>query len=99
MVDRGALSDRASKNQIIALGGADTLGLDQASRFLECQSPTLSIESLSRITNSSVLTSKIRIRQLRCCVDVARKKSIVLATQDLGLTQPAVSRGVRELEQ
>ncbi|MCW1950692.1 MAG: LysR family transcriptional regulator [Octadecabacter sp.] len=42
---------------------------------------------------------KIRLRQLRCFVAVARKKSFVLAAKDLGLTQPAVSRSVRELEQ
>lgn len=42
---------------------------------------------------------KVRLRQLRCFVAVARKKSFVLAAEDLGLTQPAVSRSVRELEQ
>lgn len=42
---------------------------------------------------------KIRLRQLRCFVAVARKKSFVLAAETLGLTQPAVSRSVRELEQ
>ncbi|WP_305984461.1 LysR substrate-binding domain-containing protein [Roseibium sp. MMSF_3544] len=47
----------------------------------------------------AVLTSKIRLRQLRCFVVVARKKSFVQAAEELGLTQPAVSRSVRELEQ
>ncbi len=42
---------------------------------------------------------KIRLRQLRCFVTVARKKSFVLAAEALGLTQPAVSRSIRELEQ
>ncbi|MEM9317864.1 MAG: LysR substrate-binding domain-containing protein [Pseudomonadota bacterium] len=42
---------------------------------------------------------KIRLRQVRCFVTVARKKSFVLAADDMGLTQPAVSRSVRELEQ
>lgn len=42
---------------------------------------------------------KIRLRQLLCFVTVARKKSFVLAAEDLGLTQPAVSRSIRELEQ
>lgn len=42
---------------------------------------------------------KIRLRHVRCFVTVARKKSFVLASEELGLTQPAVSRSVRELEQ
>ncbi|MEM7464381.1 MAG: LysR substrate-binding domain-containing protein [Pseudomonadota bacterium] len=41
----------------------------------------------------------IRLRQLRCFVTVARRRSFVLAAEELGLTQPAVSRSVRELEQ
>ncbi|WP_419907258.1 LysR substrate-binding domain-containing protein [Hoeflea sp.] len=45
------------------------------------------------------VAQKIRLRQLRCFVTVARKKSFVLASRELGLTQPAVSRSVRELEQ
>ena len=49
--------------------------------------------------NSNVISSKIRIRQLRCFVLVARKKSFVLAAEAIGLTQPAVSRSVKELEQ
>ncbi|MEM6637376.1 MAG: LysR substrate-binding domain-containing protein [Pseudomonadota bacterium] len=44
------------------------------------------------------LTTKIRLRQLRCFVKVARKKSFVLASEELGLTQPAVSRSIKELE-
>lgn len=48
-------------------------------------------------TNSR-LTTKIRLRQLRCFVTVARKKSFVLASDELGLTQPAVSRSIKELE-
>jgi len=44
------------------------------------------------------LTTKIRLRQLRCFVTVARKKSFVLASEELGLTQPAVSRSIKELE-
>lgn len=49
--------------------------------------------------SSNVAAKKIRIRQLRCFVTVARKRSFVLAADELGLTQPAVSRSVRELEQ
>ena len=45
------------------------------------------------------LVPSVRLRQLRCFVAVARKKSFGLAAEGLGLTQPAVSRSVRELEQ
>ncbi|MEM7268732.1 MAG: LysR substrate-binding domain-containing protein [Pseudomonadota bacterium] len=47
----------------------------------------------------SVLASKVRIRQLRCFVFVARRRSFVAAADEMGLTQPAISRSVRELEQ
>ncbi|MEM9432682.1 MAG: LysR substrate-binding domain-containing protein [Pseudomonadota bacterium] len=49
--------------------------------------------------NADTISNKLRIRQLRCFVTVARKKSFVAAADSLGLTQPAVSRSVRELEQ
>lgn len=42
---------------------------------------------------------KIRLRQLRCFVAVAREGSFIHAAGKLGLTQPAVSRSIRELEQ
>lgn len=51
------------------------------------------------MNSPAIVARKIRLRQLRCFVTVARKKSFVLAAEDLGLTQPAVSRSVRELEQ
>ncbi|MEM9435285.1 MAG: LysR substrate-binding domain-containing protein [Pseudomonadota bacterium] len=47
----------------------------------------------------TAIARKIRLRQLRCFVTVARRKSFILAAEELGLTQPAVSRSVRELEQ
>lgn len=50
------------------------------------------------MVTTSVLESKIRIRQLRCFVYVARNKSFVIAAKEMGLTQPAISRSVRELE-
>jgi len=46
-----------------------------------------------------LVSKKIRLRQIRCFVTVARRRSFVLAAESLGLTQPAVSRSVRELEQ
>ncbi|MEO1677298.1 MAG: LysR substrate-binding domain-containing protein [Pseudomonadota bacterium] len=49
--------------------------------------------------SADILSRKIRLRQLRCFVTVARMKSFVVAAETLGLTQPAVSRSVRELEQ
>ncbi len=48
--------------------------------------------------DADAISNKLRIRQLRCFVTVARKKSFVAAAEALGLTQPAVSRSVRELE-
>jgi len=51
------------------------------------------------VVNADVLYRKIRMRQLRCFVTVARKGSFVHAADELALTQPAVSRSVRELEQ
>ena len=45
------------------------------------------------------VSRKLKLRQLRCFVTVAREKSFVAAAEALGLTQPAVSRSVRELEQ
>lgn len=48
--------------------------------------------------DADAISNKLRIRQLRCFVTVARKKSFVAAADSLGLTQPAVSRSVRELE-
>lgn len=51
------------------------------------------------LQDADVISRKIRLRQLRCFVAVARKKSFVLAAEELRLTQPAVSRSIRELEQ
>lgn len=48
---------------------------------------------------ADLVAQKLRLRQLRCFVTVARMKSFVAAADSLGLTQPAVSRSVRELEQ
>ncbi|MEO1238887.1 MAG: LysR substrate-binding domain-containing protein [Pseudomonadota bacterium] len=48
---------------------------------------------------ADLVSQKLRLRQLRCFVTVARMKSFVAAADSLGLTQPAVSRSVRELEQ
>lgn len=49
--------------------------------------------------DADLISRKLRLRQLRCFVSVARMKSFVAAADRLGLTQPAVSRSVRELEQ
>lgn len=49
--------------------------------------------------SADLISQKLRLRQLRCFVTVARMKSFVAAADSLGLTQPAVSRSVRELEQ
>lgn len=49
--------------------------------------------------DADLISQKLRLRQIRCFVTVARMKSFVAAAESLGLTQPAVSRSVRELEQ
>ena len=49
--------------------------------------------------DADLVAQKLRLRQLRCSVTVARMTSFVAAAESLGLTQPAVSRSVRELEQ
>lgn len=51
------------------------------------------------MTNFSAFVSHVRLRQLRCFVTVARKKNFALGAEALGLTQPAVSRSIKELEQ
>jgi len=51
------------------------------------------------MTDVHSLLRKIRLRQLRCFVEVAQRSSFVNAAEAMGLTQPAVSRSVRELEQ
>ncbi|MEM1235081.1 MAG: LysR substrate-binding domain-containing protein [Pseudomonadota bacterium] len=48
---------------------------------------------------ANLISQKLRLRQLRCFATVARMKSFVAAAESLGLTQPAVSRSIRELEQ
>lgn len=49
---------------------------------------------------SFMATSReIRFRHIRCFVAVVRKRSFVLAADELGLTQSALSRSIRELEQ
>lgn len=44
-----------------------------------------------------IVSRKIRLRQLRCFVTVVRMKGFMQAAQAMGLTQPAVSRSIREL--
>lgn len=41
---------------------------------------------------------KIRLRQLRCFFEAARAGSFMAVAEVLNLSQPAVSRSVRELE-
>ncbi|MGR3479988.1 LysR substrate-binding domain-containing protein [Salipiger marinus] len=42
--------------------------------------------------------SRLRFRQVRCFLEVAQRGSFMAAAEVLGLTQPAVSRSIRELE-
>ncbi|WP_126979623.1 LysR substrate-binding domain-containing protein [Frigidibacter oleivorans] len=48
---------------------------------------------------ADLISQKMRLRQLRCFVTAARMKSVGAAADKLGLTQPSVSRSIRELEQ
>lgn len=48
--------------------------------------------------NPARLLTKLRFRQIRCFLEVARRGSFMAAADVLGLTQPAVSRSIRELE-
>lgn len=50
------------------------------------------------IENPARLLAKLRFRQVRCFLEVAQRGSFVAAAEVLGLTQPAVSRSIRELE-
>ncbi|SFB07762.1 LysR family transcriptional regulator, pca operon transcriptional activator [Poseidonocella pacifica] len=43
--------------------------------------------------------NRIKLRQLSAFVEVARRKSVTRAAEALNLTQPAVSRALRELEE
>ena len=45
------------------------------------------------------LLRKVSLRQMHCFVEVARRRSFVSAANAIGITQSAVSRSVRELEQ
>lgn len=46
-----------------------------------------------------MMESRIKLRHLRCFLEVARRKSVVRAAESLHMTQPAVSRAIRELEE
>lgn len=46
-----------------------------------------------------MIESRIKLRHLRCFLEVARRKSVVRAAESLHMTQPAVSRAIRELEE
>ena len=45
-----------------------------------------------------LLSSQLKLRHLEVFVEVARRKSVTQAAERLGMTQPAVTRALRELE-
>ena len=47
---------------------------------------------------SSLLDPRIKLRHLSCFLEVTRQSGVVAASQALGLSQPAVSKSIAELE-
>ncbi|WNL39058.1 LysR substrate-binding domain-containing protein [Halomonas sp. PAMB 3232] len=52
----------------------------------------------SLIENTAHLLARISFRQIRCFIAVAQNGSFMAAANVLGITQPAVSRSIREIE-
>jgi len=46
-----------------------------------------------------MLDRRVKIRHLQCFLEVARNRSIMRAADSLAITQPAVSKTIRELEE
>mgnify|MGYP003678462473 FL=1 len=40
----------------------------------------------------------LRLRHVRCFLEIARAESVSLAAEQMNITQPAVSRSLKELE-
>lgn len=48
---------------------------------------------------SSLLDSRVKLRHISCFLEVTRQGGVVAASQALGLSQPAVSKSIAELEE
>jgi LysR family pca operon transcriptional activator len=60
----------------------------------------LKIDLYHRIIDLCVMSwdARLRLRHLRCFPEIARAESVSLAAERLNITQPAVSRSLKELE-
>lgn len=65
---------------------------------MRCHVPANPVDTRPAIENPARLLAKLRFRQVRCFLEVSQRGSFMAAADVLGLTQPAVSRSIRELE-